>query len=364
MTCWASICAGQHLVDYNFCELEPASISGFVHVDDDGDCVYDPSEQPLQGVAIELRDSSGRVVARTTTSADGRYHFAGLAPGDYQIFELQPDGLFQGGQKAGTGDGEVLGDDLLGVNLRAGQHLVDYNFCEIGPSSISGHVWQESDPNQRYEPGDTPIPGVLVELIDDGGDVIAQTRTDAGGSYIFTTLAPGVYSVRELQPAGFFHGGQVVGDAGGQIGDDDLLVGITLLGGTQAKNYDFPEVPPATLSGFVFQDGEAIQLQEDPDPRQLRIYRDGLLTADDRRLESVTLELRNVLGLPFDASRARGCLRRRSNPSHHGQIRILRIHGTSARYLPRLPGSARRFRRRTRHSWDHRRRRREPGGRT
>ena len=134
--------------------------------------------------------------------------------------------------------------------------------------------------------------------------MIAQTRTDAGGNYTFTSLAPGVYSVRESQPAGFFHGGQVVGDAGGEVGDDDLLVGITLLGGMHANHYDFPEVPPAMLSGFVFQDGDAIRLQENPDPRQLRSYRDGRLTDDDTRLESVTLELRNVLGLPFDASRA------------------------------------------------------------
>ena len=145
-----NLLAGEQLIDYSFCELEPASISGFVHVDNDGNCAYDPGERPLEGVAIELRDASGGVVARTTTTADGRYQFEGLAPGRYQIFEQQPDGLFQGGQKAGTGDGEVLGDDLLGVDLRAGQRLIDYNFCELEPASIGGFVYVDDDGDCVY----------------------------------------------------------------------------------------------------------------------------------------------------------------------------------------------------------------------
>ena len=89
----------------------PASIGGFVHVDDDGDCVYGSKRtRRWQELRSSCEMAFGQVVARTTTNADGRYHFAGLAPGHYQIFELQPDGLFQGGQKVGTGDGEVLGD--------------------------------------------------------------------------------------------------------------------------------------------------------------------------------------------------------------------------------------------------------------
>jgi protocatechuate 3,4-dioxygenase beta subunit len=296
--------AGEHLVNYNFCEIPPASISGFVHVDDDGDCEFDPDERPVEGVKIELRDSSGRVVSVTNTDANGQYRFDNLAPGEYQIFEYQPDGLFQGGQRVGTGDGIVLATDLLGVNLSAGQTVENYNFCEIPPASIGGMVWQESDPNGNFDPGDVPIPGVLVDLIDDSGTVIQQQRTDTGGKYRFTALRPGVYAVREHQPEGLFHGGEFIGDLGGDVGGDDLLVGITLAAGTDGNDYNFPEVPPAVLTGFVFQDGAAILTSETIDPADLRQFRDGQLTPDDTRLSGVTLELRNILGLPFDASRA------------------------------------------------------------
>ena len=299
-----TLLAGERLVEYNFCEEAPSSLRGFVYVDEDGDCHHDPDEQPLEGVEIELRDESGRVVARTTTNAQGEYHFEGLRAGNYEIYETQPDGYFQGGQRPGTGNGTVLGEDRLGVELLTGQQLVDYNFCELPPSSIEGRVWSEVDFDQVYEPGESPVPGVLVELIDSSGDVVSRTRTGSDGMYRFDSLAPGVYTVRESQPDHLFHGGQVIGNQGGEVGGDDLLVGIELQGGTIATGYDFPEVPPATISGFVFQDGPAIELEVAPDPETLRDYRDGQLTADDTRLRGVTLELRNVLGQPYDASRA------------------------------------------------------------
>ncbi len=295
---------GDRLTDYNFCELEPSSISGVVHVDGNGDCIHDDDEPLLAGVVIQLRDNDGKLVDATTTDSDGRYTFDNLRPGDYQVFEQQPDGFFHGGQTVGTGLGQVLGIDLLGITLSANQDVINYNFCELPPASISGSVWQEIDLNRRFDAGESPIPGVLVELLNESGETIQQTQTDTEGNYRFDSLAPGVYGIRENQPAGLFHGGQLVGSAGGNVQDDDLIVGITLLGGKNSVNYDFPEVPPAQISGFVFQDGEAIVTDNEISAEELREFRDGLRTQDDTPLSDVTLELRNILGQPVDASRA------------------------------------------------------------
>ena len=299
-----SVGFGERRTNYNFCEIEPASVSDLVYVDGNGDCTRHEDDPPLEGVTIELRDASGTRVAVTTTDANGQYEFDNLVPGQYSIFEVQPDGFFQGGQSIGSGGGTVLGDDLLAFNLTAGAQLTNYDFCELAPASLSGSVWQESDFNRQFDPGEVPIPGVLIELIDDTGDVIETTRTDSGGDYSFTNLEPGVYSVRESQPDTLFHGGEVVGSEGGSVGADDLLVGINLRSGVDAVNYDFPEVPPAQLSGFVFQDGATLFLSEPPAAEDLRNFRDGQLTADDTPIAGVTLELRNIFGTPFLGSSA------------------------------------------------------------
>ncbi len=296
--------AGSDLVDYDFGELLPSSIAGIVYVDLSHDCVRDADEPPLEGVLIELRDGDGNVLATTRTNASGEYKFEGLAPGEYVIFEQQPDGYFQGGQVVGTGGGRVLGDDLLGLELPAGVNVTDYDFCELPPASISGRVWQETDLNRDFNNGDVPIAGVLVELLNESNQVISQTRTNSLGLYHFDGLAPGIYAVRETQPTGLFHGGQVAGSVGGNTDVDDLISNISLVGGAVAAEYNFPEVPPATISGYVFQDGSAIERDEAPDPKDLRDFKDGILTEDDKRIGQVILELRNVLGEPFTADRA------------------------------------------------------------
>ncbi|TWT76544.1 Serine-aspartate repeat-containing protein D precursor [Planctomycetes bacterium CA13] len=295
---------GHHETEYNFCELPPGSITGFVHVDEDGDCEIDPGERPLAGVTIELRDDNSTLISSTTTNDLGLYSFTNLPPGRYHIVELQPTGYFQGSQHIGSGGGEVVEQDHLALNLSAGHDVIDYNFCEREPSRITGAVWSETDINSKYDSGDVKISGVRMELLDAKGNMIATTRTDSQGNYEFGNLAPGVYSVRESQPSSLFHGSQLPGSAGGTVGGDDLIVGILLSGGTDAINYDFPEIPPATISGYVFQDGGAIATGEPISAEDLRNYRDGKLTNDDILLGNVTLELRNVLGQPFTSDRA------------------------------------------------------------
>ncbi len=296
--------AGSHLVEYNFCELPPASISGYVHVDEDGDCERDPGETPLVGVKIELRDDRGDRIGETVTDSQGMYHFANLPPGRYHIIETQPVGYFQGSQSVGSGGGDVIADDHLALDLIAGHDVVEYNFCELAPSSIAGTVWRETDLDRAFNGNDVAIGNVLIELLNDDGDVIAQTRTDSSGEYQFSNLAPGVYSVREIQPSGLFHGGQNVGSVGGEVIADDLISGIKLVGGTHGMKYDFPEVPPATISGYVFQDGDSIRANSAPDAKDLRQFRDGVFTNDDTSIRGVVLELRNVLGEVFTADRA------------------------------------------------------------
>jgi len=110
-------------------------------------------------------------------------------------------------------------------------------------------------------------------------------------------LSPGEYQVVESQPAGLFHGGQVVGSVGGDSTIADLISGIVLLAGVDAVAYDFPEFPPATIQGHVFRDGGPIRLASPLQAASLRPFRDGVFTVDDHMIGNVVLELRNVLSL-------------------------------------------------------------------
>jgi protocatechuate 3,4-dioxygenase beta subunit len=299
--------AGQNLIDYDFCELLPGSLQGVVYVDSNRDCIYQPEmgETPIRDVTVELRDADGRIVATTRTDAAGRYRFENLAPGVYAVTEIQPAGFYQGGQRIGSGGGRVAAaDQIVEIPVGPGHNLVNYDFCELGPSSLSGRVWSDANLNRNFDNDERPISGVLIELLDAQQRVVATTRTDAAGVYSFTDLAPGEYSVRESQPDGYFQGGQIAGSHGGVATTIDQIVSIVIPGGSALTEYNFPEQPPAIISGYVFQDGGALSLTGTPDAADLRRYRDGMKTADDTPLAGVRLQLRRTTGQPVESTAA------------------------------------------------------------
>jgi len=240
--------------DYNFCEKPPASISGNVHADLDGDCLIDPGEPMIQGVKIELLDANGNVIATTFTDVNGNYKFDNLKPGTYGVKEYTPAGYYDGGQFAGSAGGVVADDLITQVTLGAGVDATDYNFCEKLPASISGNVHADLDGDCLIDPGEPTIQGVKIELLDANGSVVATTFTDVDGNYKFENLKPGEYGVKEYTPTGYYDGGQFAGSEGGVVADD-LITEIVLGSGVDATDYNFCEKPPASISGFVFVDG-------------------------------------------------------------------------------------------------------------
>ena len=297
--------AGAALINYDFCEIPPAEISGNVYVDVDQDRVLDTGEAPIAGVTITLLDQNGTVVATTQTDVSGQYKFSGLRPGNYSISEQQPRGYFQGGQKAGSGGGvDSLADVISAIAIGAGSVLVNYDFCEQLPGSISGNVFADLDFDCVQDENEKPLAGVLVELLSASGNVISSTRTNASGDYQFTNLKPGIYSVRESQPTGYFHGGQMAPATGGDASLDDLISAIILQSGVLVAEANFCEVPPATISGYVYQDGAVIKTKDGLVPANLREVRDGLKTADDTAIAGVRIQLRFVNGIPVTSDRA------------------------------------------------------------
>ena len=98
---------GDKGVNYDFGEIRLGSISGTVHADVNGDCVFDASEgdQPLADVVLILMDADGNEVTRTLTDAEGNYAFNDLEPGTYTVREFTPDGYIDGAEMIGDAGG-------------------------------------------------------------------------------------------------------------------------------------------------------------------------------------------------------------------------------------------------------------------
>jgi fimbrial isopeptide formation D2 family protein/uncharacterized repeat protein (TIGR01451 family) len=236
-------------IDFNFYEVRPSSLEGFVYEDVANNGERNPLVDPgIPNVLITLNgtDWNGSPVTRTLqTNTFGEYNFTNLLPGNYTIIETQPGGYLDNAETVGSAGGTSLLNDRFSV-LNLGQNVVGegYNFGEIRPSSLSGFVYIDTNNNGLKNKGEVGIPNVLVRLTgtDDLGNAVSlQIRTRANGSYNFLDLRPGTYSIREFQPAGYKDGKDTLGSLGGvKFNDffDQIVLGTNEFG----TDYLFGEI--------------------------------------------------------------------------------------------------------------------------
>ncbi|QIF03840.1 SdrD B-like domain-containing protein [Roseimicrobium sp. ORNL1] len=251
-------------IDYNFGEVQSASISGIVYVDVDASQTYSSGDIGIEGVVVTLTgtDAASQPVSLTTvTGIGGVYVFVGLRPGTYTITENQPSGYLDGVDTAGTLGGDVVvpdSDTIENIDVTAGDNGIDYNFGELRPSSLSGFVYHDANNNGTFNPGEAPIAGVTVALsgTDYLGNVVsASVLTDASGAYHFNALLPGEYVITETQPTAYLDGKDTIGTPGGSPGND-VFTNINLSENFNGVNNNFGELVPATLRGFVYVDAD------------------------------------------------------------------------------------------------------------
>jgi hypothetical protein len=202
-----------------------ASISGLVYNDCDDDGKFepaDPDEYPIPGVTVTLLDSNGNVVGTDVTDANGIYSFGDLQPGTYTLVESQPAGYLDGKESIGTVNGTPRGtippnsnDRITQITLAGTDQGINYNFAEVEPSSLSGTVYVDANCNRELDIFDGALPGVDIKLYDGHGKLVATTKTDDDGFYIFTNLRPGTYTIVEESTTGLWDGKEQVGSLGG-----------------------------------------------------------------------------------------------------------------------------------------------------
>ena len=84
-------------MNYDFGELLPASISGYVYYDANNNGIMDPGEKPIGGVQLTLLDAEGNPTGATaTTDADGFYQLVESHARQYDVAETQPAGYLDG----------------------------------------------------------------------------------------------------------------------------------------------------------------------------------------------------------------------------------------------------------------------------
>jgi hypothetical protein len=257
----------------DFGEVKPGQISGFVYEDVKGSGVMDAGDPGISTVNLTLTgvDEFGNSVFQTaTTGSDGSYQFTNLTPGTYSVIASQPAGYLPGHDNVGSAGGTLQPPTSIAqIPVADAGNDINYNFGEVRNASLSGYVYEDANNSGQYVPPDQPISGVTVNLtgVDDLGNQVSQTTTTASdGSYSFTQLRPGVYTLtKATTPAGYFDGKDTAGSQGGVVGTDQITQ-INLDSNVNGINNNFAELLPSSVSGYVYQDlqGNGVRTAADP----------------------------------------------------------------------------------------------------
>jgi uncharacterized surface anchored protein len=217
---------GDPITNQDFVDEPAASIAGTVWEDVGHDGTPD---SPIAGVTIELLDAAGVVIASTITGADGTYLFEGLLPGNYVVQEVDPADF------SSTSDVDGANDNRIAATL-AGVDVVGRDFVDVAVYMISGTVLVDTDDDGV---NDSQLAGVIINLADALGAIIATTTTDSAGDYSFGGLLPGQYTITQTQPADY----ESLSDVEG-ANDNGIVVNV---GNASLVGQDFVERPLAIL---------------------------------------------------------------------------------------------------------------------
>jgi hypothetical protein len=173
-------------------------ISGTKFGDTNGNGVRDAGEVGLPGVTIRLTDAAG-TVRSTTTDASGNFAFTGVAAGTYTVSEVVPPGFRQTAPAApGTFTATVTQTQGVSGLLFGNQTI------PTGAGTVTGRKILDINANGVFDGLDRGFEGIVFELRDQSGNLIASTTSDAQGNFTFSNIPAGTYVLSEILPENFF----------------------------------------------------------------------------------------------------------------------------------------------------------------
>ncbi|MEL6912777.1 MAG: SdrD B-like domain-containing protein, partial [Cyanobacteria bacterium J06598_4] len=186
-----SVAIGETVTAQNFVDEIPASLAGNVSRDDDND---GNGDRNLENITVNLLDTNRVLIATTQTLVDGSYLFEDVTPGNYIVVQENSLGFVDVTDSEGANDSEI--NVIVGI----GENVIERNFVDEVPASIAGKVSRD-DNNDNV--GDRNLVGITVNLLDQNGDTVATTVTDANGNYLFEDVTPGDYTIVQENSPGF-----------------------------------------------------------------------------------------------------------------------------------------------------------------
>jgi hypothetical protein len=204
-----ALASGEASSGNDFLDTVLVSIGDTVWTDTNGNGAQDSGEPGVSNVTVTLYGVASNVVATTLTDVSGVYVFSNLLPGAYAVGFMPPSGY---GITLRNATNDVALDSNPSrttgitdpVTLTSGQADMTVDAGIYLPAVIGGRMWWDLDTNGVINVTEQSMTNILVTLRDVTNGVVATTLTGTNGTYVFTNLLPGTYTVVFPQTNGWY----------------------------------------------------------------------------------------------------------------------------------------------------------------
>ena len=186
----------------------PAKLGNLVWYDSNQNGIQDNQESGIEGIEVKVYNQNNNMVAKTVTNAKGQYLFNNLAPNKYRVEFTVPNSYIvspkdNGGNDSSDSDCDSSGKtDTITLNATQENNTVDMGLYQ-NPVKLGDRVWYDINKNGIQDGNEGGVNNVVVELYTKDGKMVAQTKTDNSGLYMFDNLIPTDYYLIFIPPAGY-----------------------------------------------------------------------------------------------------------------------------------------------------------------
>ncbi len=168
----------------------PSTVGDYVWNDDNENGIQDATEAGFDGMLVEIYRSTGEFVATTMTDLNGFYEFNEMQAGSYYV-RFRVEGLFKFTTQDSGGDNDI--DSDAGITGLTDIFNLEYNTVQtqwdagvvLAQARVSGVVWDDADSSGSREFNEFGMENIRVEVLDENGSTLMETRTDLLGNYAF-----------------------------------------------------------------------------------------------------------------------------------------------------------------------------------
>ena len=237
----------------NFGYIKKHAISGNVYLDQNRDKTKNTGDIDLSGVTVKLLDKDGSVVGTTTTDKDGNYSFTGLNDGTYTV-QVDKTGPLADKEQTEDPSGKTDSRSQAITFTRTDPDVTNVNFGYTEDYTVSGTVYKDKDRSESLNNSEPGFDGITVNLLGEDGQVVATTTTKADGTYSFSKLPAGKYTVK-VEPSDLLKNYEQTEDPDGT---KDHTSGVIQVNhdNPSVKNVNFGYAPNFAINGTIYRDGD------------------------------------------------------------------------------------------------------------